>query len=168
MRFLIAGTCLFISFLNYGQRYNVAQLSNLKYNTQLSAIWGYVDKTGREYALVGLVNSSLSVVDVTDGIIAKEVFRSQGPTSIWREVKVYNNFAYVVTEANGAVQVIDLSTLPENPNLTVTTFSDNGRLRTTHTLWIDEDGLMYLWGSNAIAGKNGYLVYDLLCRLNCS
>lgn len=128
-------------------------------------MWGYVDKTGREYALVGLVNGSLSVVDVTDPYKPEEVFRSNGITSSWREIKVYNDRAYVVTEASAGVQIVDLSTLPENRNLGVSMFTDSGRVQTIHTLWIDEEGIMYLWGSNALSSKNGYVAFDLKTSL---
>lgn len=103
----------------------------------------------------------MAVVDITDGAKPKEVFRSTGITSIWRELKVYNNHAYIVTEGGGGVQIVDLSTLPENPNLTVTTFTDNGRISKAHTVWTDDQGFMYLWGVNMPQGKNGYYIYDL-------
>ncbi len=75
-------------------------------------IWGWTDsETGREYALMGLQNK-LAVVDVTDGGNPLHVgdLPTQTYKSIWRDVKVYKDHAFVVSEAWGhGMQVLDLT-----------------------------------------------------------
>ncbi len=84
---------------------------------RVNDMWGWEDKlTGREYALVGRVDGT-SFVDVTDPsqpIYLGNLDRSAGaPPSIWRDIKVYKDHAYIV--ADGAeqhgMQVFDLTQL---------------------------------------------------------
>ena len=86
-------------------------------------IWGFVDlNTEREYALIGLYNGT-AVVDVTDPATPFEVGFVSGPGSVWRDIKVAQNYdsddarwrtyAYVSTDsANERLVVIDLTGLP--------------------------------------------------------
>ena len=76
--------------------------------------WGWTDPTNqKEYALVAL-NSGVSFVDITD--TSKPIVVGFLPTatvnSSWRDVKVYNNYAFVVSEARDhGMQVLDLTKL---------------------------------------------------------
>ena len=67
------------------------------HNSDASDIWGYVDGSGNEYAIVGL-NNGTSIVDVTDPANPVEIFFEPGMNSIWRDIKTWNNHAYVTTE----------------------------------------------------------------------
>ena len=63
--------------------------------------WGWVDPNSqREFVLFGRSNG-LSIVEVTDAV--NPVFLAQVPTatvqSLWRDVKVFDNHAFVVSEA---------------------------------------------------------------------
>ena len=77
--------------------------------------WGWVDPNSqREFVLFGRSNG-LSIVEVTDAV--NPVFLAQVPTatvqSLWRDVKVFDNHAFIVSEASGhGIQVIDLSEVP--------------------------------------------------------
>src|SRR5262245_40496166 len=62
-----------------------------------SNIWGYTDPQGREYALLG-ASRGLSIVDITAPRHPVEVAFVPGPFSIWREIKTYSHYAYVVSE----------------------------------------------------------------------
>ena len=74
--------------------------------------WGWVDaESGREFVLFGRSNG-LSILEVTDPV--NPVFLADVPTatvqSLWRDVKVHANHAFVVSEAAGhGIQVVDLS-----------------------------------------------------------
>ena len=76
--------------------------------------WGWTDlSTQKEYVLMGLDNGTV-FVDVSDPI--QPIFMGKLPTatesSAWRDIKVYNNHAYVVSEASGhGIQVFDLTRL---------------------------------------------------------
>ncbi len=77
-------------------------------------IWGWTDpSTGNEYALIGLDNGT-AFVDITDE--ANPVYLgkllSATEASIWRDIKVYGNHAFIVSEAtNHGMQVFDLTRL---------------------------------------------------------
>jgi hypothetical protein len=64
--------------------------------------WGWTDtSTNHEYAIIGLDNGT-AFVDITD--TENPIYLGKLPTatvnSDWRDVKVYNNYAFVVSEAN--------------------------------------------------------------------
>ena len=78
-------------------------------------LWGWADaETGGEYALMGLTNGT-AFVDVTDP--RNPVFLGRLPThttdSVWRDIKVRADHAYVVADGAGAhgMQVFDLTRL---------------------------------------------------------
>ncbi len=78
-------------------------------------IWGWTDNTtGREYALVGREDGT-AFVDVTDPVAP--IYLGNLPTNtvaaIWRDIKVYDDHAYIVADGAGnhGMQVFDLTTL---------------------------------------------------------
>ena len=129
-------------------------------NSGCSNIWGYVDENNNEYAIVGL-NKGTSIVDVTDPNNPVEVFFIPDSNSIWREVKIWHDYAYVTTEEAVGVMIIDLSPLPASTTLPVYRFYGNGGPSFTraHSLFIDENGILYINGANR--GNQGVIFYDL-------
>ena len=97
MKKLITIGFLLVFFLQAKAQLNVSLRSNLPYNYALSNIGGYVDSLGNEYALVGTF-TGLSIVDVTDPSNPIIKFSIPGTNSDWREVKTWQNYAYVTTE----------------------------------------------------------------------
>lgn len=80
-----------------------------------SDIWGWTDPTtGNEYALIALTNST-AFVDITNPINPLFLGRlnSNAGTNFWRDVKVYNNYAFIVADGVGShgMQVFDLTRL---------------------------------------------------------
>ena len=73
-------------------------------------IWGWTDsQTGKEYALMGLTTGT-AFVDVSVPSSPQHVGNLPPPpqvaNSTWRDIKVYADHAYIVTEANqGGLQV---------------------------------------------------------------
>lgn len=141
----------------------LAQLDN--YN-RYSNIWGYVDGTGREYALL-TSDAGLSIVDITTPALPVEVAMIPGPYSgsgtLWREVKVYQNYAYVVSEHTtpnqyAGIQIIDLQNLPASASL-VKTYRWPGVDSTfarAHTVSMDEaNAILYISGGTATFGTGG-------------
>jgi len=153
----------FIPFFMSAQL-NMSELGYLDlvslHNSDASDIWGYVDGSGNEYAIVGL-NDGTSIVDVTDPANPFEVFFEPGMNSIWRDIKTWGNYAYVTTEEPQGLLIVDLSTLPGNPNLTTTYY--NGPVgdmwASAHNLFIDENGICYIFGANR--GNGGAIMLDL-------
>lgn len=80
----------------------------------LNDIWGWTSPTtGKEYALVGAENKT-SFMDVTSP--NHPIYLGYLPTatmaSLWRDIKVIDNYAYIVSEAaNHGMQVFDLTHL---------------------------------------------------------
>ncbi len=119
----------------------------------LANIGGYVDGLGNEYALVG-TSTGLSIVDVTNPATPVEKFAVVGPTSDWREVKTWGNYAYVTTEGGASgLQIINMTYLPDSVQ-TKFWMGDGAianQLETIHALHID-NGFVYLYGSNLSSG----------------
>ncbi|NOX87054.1 MAG: choice-of-anchor B family protein [Chlorobi bacterium] len=137
---------------------NVTLLGKFTYTNDLSDIWGYVDDDGNEYALVGTI-SGLSIVDVTNPDSLAEVHFEPGVTSVWRDIKTWDNYAYVSTEGGGGITIIDLSPLPGTIT-TSTTFTGSAYPFTrSHNVYIDESGKLYIFGSNY--GLGGAIICDL-------
>ena len=80
----------------------------------MNDIWGWVDPTyGTEYVIIGRTNGT-AFIDISDPL--NPVYIANLPTatssSMWRDIKVYNNHAFIVAEAGGhGMQVVDLTTL---------------------------------------------------------
>ncbi len=77
-------------------------------------IWGWTDTTtNREYALIGL-NNGTAFVDITDTenpVYLGKLLTATG-SSTWRDVKVYEDYAFIVSEAtNHGMQIFDLKRL---------------------------------------------------------
>lgn len=125
-----------------------------------SDIWGYVDEFGNEYAIVGN-QTGTSIVDVTDPVNPVEVFYSAGANTIWRDMKVWGDFAYIVNEGGNGMKIIDLSALPGALNggdvsqFTGSTYP----FSTAHNIFIDEVGRAYIVGANNGAG--GAIILDV-------
>lgn len=80
-------------------------------------IWGWTDReTGRRYALIARRDGA-SFVDVTDPAAPRlkgNLPRTVGsPPSVWRDIKVIDNYAYIVSDGARAhgMQVFDLTRL---------------------------------------------------------
>lgn len=129
--------------------------SQLTYPGQeLANIWGYADATGNEYALVGHT-SGLSIVNVTDPDNPAQVQLVNGTWSYWREVRTWQNYAYVVTEGGTlGLQIINLSVLPGSVTTKYWKGSGaiNNLLNKAHSLQIT-DGYLYLNGTNLFGGR---------------
>ena len=130
---------------------NVDLLGYLQYPARLSDIWGYEDTLGNEYALVGVLNGT-SIVDIsTNPSQPTELFFVPGPVSIWRDIKTWNQRAYVTNETGEGLLIIDLSDLPNS--ISTTTYTTDplsvDTFRRAHNIFIDENGFAYLLGSNA-------------------
>ena len=117
-----------------------------------SGNWGYTSPSGRRLALVG-TSVGLSVVDVTSPAGARLTGTIVGGSSAWREVRTYRQYAYVTTEAQTGLDIVDLGD-PDRP-VKVRTWSET--FQSAHSLWIDaETGLLYANGT-----QSGMHVLDL-------
>ena len=133
---------------------NIDLISNLNQYASdgYNDIWGYVDGSGTEYALLG-VRSGTSIINLSDPQNPFEVEFIPGIFSVWRDIKVHGQYAYVVTEGTGSgqgLQIIDLSQLPASATLVNTIDSWFTR---AHNIFIDE-GYAYVIGTNSGGGMH--------------
>ena len=105
---------LCISFNLFAQTsMNMSLLGTYNYNTEGSDIWGWADANNNEYALVCLRNG-FSVTNVTNPSSPYEEFFISDIPSTWRDVKTWGNYAYVTTEADAGLLIVDLSDMSGN------------------------------------------------------
>lgn len=120
--------------------------------------WGWTDPTsGIEYAIVS-TRTGTAFLDITYPSVPVLIGRlaSAASGSTWRDIKVYQNHAFVVSEAAGhGMQVFDLTRLRTATNLPVAFTED--ALYTgfgkAHNIVINEDsGYAYAVGSDTFSG----------------
>ena len=135
-------------------------------NTSLNDIWGWTDSvSNKEYALVGLSNGT-SFVDISDPENPIYVGRLATHTSnsTWRDIKVYNDYAFIVSEASGhGMQVFDLTQLRTYSGSPIT-FSNSAHYNgfgNAHNIFINEDtGFAYAIGTGT-CGPGGLHIVDI-------
>ena len=160
-------TLFFGVLLHYNQSFGQADLSFVSqtdyvalHNTGLNDVWGYVDEQGNEYAIVGTEDGT-SIMNVTDPSSPFEVFWLDGENSTWRDPSVYGDYAYISTEAEEGLTIINMSPLPESNVLIANLFTGDESLswQSAHNCHVDENGLLYVFGANY--GEGGVLIYDV-------
>ncbi|MDC6366395.1 MULTISPECIES: choice-of-anchor B family protein [Flavobacteriaceae] len=124
-------------------------------------IWGWTDTaTGNEYALVGLDNGT-AFVDVTDTDNPVYLGKLMTATvaSTWRDIKVYGDYAFIVSEAqNHGIQIFDLKTLRNvnNPPQLFTADTRYTGIGNAHNIVINEEmGFAYAVGTARSDEFNG-------------
>lgn len=145
---------------SHAQNFNMQFRSEIVYPYSCASIWAYV-KDDHEYALVGTYEG-VSVVDVTDPDAPVNLFDvvHQGAESEWREIKTYDHYAYATNETGKGILIMDLQYLPDSiPQYQFIYNPPSGSNQTTgHTLWIDENGRLFVFGGNY---AQGYACFDL-------
>jgi choice-of-anchor B domain-containing protein len=129
---------------------NVTFRGQLDYANDLNDIWGWRNPAdGKEYALVGLTNG-FSIVDVSNPASPVQLHFVSGANTIWRDVKTWGNYAYVVNEGSGGLLVVNMANLPGS--ITSSYLNLGIGYSTSHNIFIDENGIAYLCGSNGSLG----------------
>ena len=124
---------------------------------RLNDIWGWTDpESGREIAIVGRTDGT-AFVDLTDPynpVMLGDLPKTPGTRStVWRDMKVYRDHAYIVADAAGehGVQVFDLRRLREvsgDPPTFEPDFLYDG-IHSAHNIVINEEtGFGYAVGSS--------------------
>jgi choice-of-anchor B domain-containing protein len=159
-------SCILFSFLilNSNAQLNIDMVSHVDYselhNAELNNVWGYVDETGIEYAIVGTTEGT-SILSLEDPSNPIEVFWEPGSASVWRELKTWGDHAYITTEAEDGLLIIDLSPLPQSNVLPTTYYFGplGAEWSSAHSLFIDELGYAYIHGANR--GNGGVIMLDV-------
>ena len=159
----ILGFCLSA----YGQtNINLELLSNVEVGEAGNDIWGYVDSNGIEYAIMGTQNATriFSLEDKTNPIERAVI---PGASSIWRDIKHFDEYLYVTTDqGQDGLLIVDMTQAPDliehkfwTPALDAG--SGEGILGSCHNLYVDaEEGWCYLAGCSSI-GVGGVLILDI-------
>lgn len=145
-------------------------LGRFGYTLTINDVWGWADTANnKEYALVGVQNG-LSIVDVTTPSNPVQTNFFAGANSTWRDMKTWGNYAYMVHDifsgTSNGIFIVDMTTLNNQFPATFTRNplipTPNGGfelLQRAHNIYIDEQGYLYLFGSNVAQG--GALIFDL-------
>lgn len=143
----------------------------------LNDIWGWIDpETNKEYAIIGM-NNGVDIVDVTvpdDPIVIGQIpepnsnrsksaafkrhddgsgFKKNSP---WRDMKVYQNTLYIVSEQSDyGLQYFDLTQLRnvENPPVMFDNFERYTEFGNAHNLFINSES-QYLYVVGSTIGSN--------------
>ncbi len=153
-------------------------MEDLKSNAfYASDIWGFQDlNTLREYVIVGL-DTGASVVDVSNPDEPQVIGVHNGVINDWRDIKIlqqwsanenrWKAYAYITTEGNMGLSILDLSGLPNN----VKALPFNSDFNTAHNVFmgnvdysfgVTQNNLsasLLIAGSNMLRGK--FRLYDL-------
>ena len=124
--------------------------------------WGWTDpQTGKEYAIMGLDDGTAFVdISVPDQPVYLGKLATASVPSSWRDVKVFQNHAFIVSEAaNHGMQVFDLTRLrdvPSKQNFTADArFTGFGN---AHNIAINEaSGFAYVIGSSLYEGGPAFI-----------
>jgi choice-of-anchor B domain-containing protein len=115
--------------------------------------WGWTDPvTGAEYALMGLSNGTafVNLCDAENPVIVG-FLPTHTSNSLWRDVKVYADHAFIVSEAGGhGMQVFDLTELRDviSPPVTFTETAHYDAFGSSHNIVINEEsGFAYPVGT---------------------
>jgi choice-of-anchor B domain-containing protein len=157
LTYLFTFSILYSAALAQLPNHNAYLISQLNEHPGYSGLWGYIAPDGKEYALLGCTNGT-SFVDITDSSNVYEVDFIPGLNNIYREVKAYSHYAYIVSEANNSrLQIVDLQYLPDSVSL-VSTFTYPGFTR-AHAISQSENYL-YLSGGN-VSPNGGMQILDV-------
>ena len=128
--------------------------NGLSYDSEGSDIWGWRNtSTGVEYALVGL-NTGFSVVELSNPQNPTEVFFISGANTTWRDIKTWENYAYVINEGGDGLLIVDLNDLTGQTYVNFTDF-----FNTAHNIYMDENGVAYIFGTDV--GNGGVIFLDV-------
>ena len=151
---------LFLPFFSISQsNYNLTLVgefdwNGLSYDSEGSDIWGWRNtSTGVEYALVGL-NTGFSVVELSNPQNPTEVFFIPGANTTWRDIKTWENYAYVTNEGGDGLLIVDLNDLTGQTYVNFTSY-----FNTAHNIYMDENGVAYIFGTDV--GNGGVIFLDV-------
>ncbi|MEM9991113.1 MAG: choice-of-anchor B family protein [Bacteroidota bacterium] len=144
---------------------SITSVSALGGSGEGNDIWGWTDSmTGKEYALIG-VEDGTSFVDISDSAnpLVLGFLPTHTTSSVWRDIKVVNDHAYIVSEAGGhGIQVFDLTRLRtvSTPPATFTADGHSSSIGSAHNIVaLEETGYVAAVGAGGINGANGGLVF---------
>jgi len=110
-------------------------------------IWGYVSPSGREYAIIGLA-AGTAFVEVSDPFNPQLVDTIPGPECVWRDIRTYGTYAYIVNDCSDGMPIVDLSQIDNGVITLVKRFTDSGFSHAHNIALNVESGYAYFASSN--------------------
>jgi choice-of-anchor B domain-containing protein len=139
--------CLFSIAQTYPS-YNISLLSNIAPETtnnwyggqtKYASCYGWYNPVdSKEYAILGTTKGNY-FIEVTNPStpVVRDYVVGAAQNSLWREIKTYQNYAYLVSDDNNnKLQIVDMSYLPDSVHVV---YSSNALFSKSHTLFIDGD-----------------------------
>jgi len=132
------------------------------YGDKYSSCWGwYQANKNKEYAIAGSASGTYWVDVTNPSTPTVSAFRAGKITStIWREIKTYQNYCYVVSDDSGpnSFQIFDMQYLPDSVHKV---YDSQALFRKGHTLAVDGNKL-YVAGVTFSTGATSSMnVYSL-------
>lgn len=155
----------FVIFLFNGHCQSLTFESNVTFSEDAADIWGYVDTSGVEYAVIG-TRTATRIYSLEDPSNPIERAVIAGDATDWRDMKSFGNYIYSVQDVHGndGLVVIDMSQAPNSithtfwtPTLTVDGVT--AQLEQCHNLYVDDAGYLYMAGTNIASG--GVIICDI-------
>lgn len=115
----------------------------------------------REYAIIGSTKGN-HFIEVTQpqNPIVRDFVPGASQNSLWREIKTYQHYAFLVSDDNGSkFQIVDMSYLPDSVHVV---YNSSALFTKAHTLFVDGNKL-YCGGVSVVgvSGAISMVVYDL-------
>lgn len=162
---------LLLSHFSFGQfdgTFNISLVSQTNERfidgRSYNDVWGFEAADGREYAILGGKEGTI-ILDLVNSAQPTEVAFIPGASSIWRDMKSFGNYVYVVADrGQDGLLIINMENAPatitwEFWKPTLTAGLSTATLQKCHNLYIDENGICFLAGCNLNGG--GVLMFDL-------
>ena len=168
---------LLISFsfqISYSQQpdFNISLVGKAQYTfpdtvpsnyKRYNDIWGWTSPDGVEYAVIGVGTGTL-MYSLQDPAAPELVVTVPGEWSVWRDMKSFGNYIYVVADqGTDGLLIIDMGQAPRSfrwkflkPDITINAVT--APLRRCHNLYID-NGFAYLAGCRL--NRGGVVIFDL-------
>jgi choice-of-anchor B domain-containing protein len=146
---------LFLGATAFGQAAkNMTLVGHLPFPDDCADVVGYKHPGGIEYAIVGH-ESGVGIVSLATPSNPTLIHDLAGVSTIWREIDVYQNYAYIVNEGGDGLRIVNLTNLPGPVTYKDTVI--NG-MNTGHTIFI-EGTIMYVYGADIDQG--GVSIFSL-------
>ena len=123
-------------------------------------VWGYVDNSKNEYAIIGSENK-VFFLNINNPANPQKIAEfTPGSTTNWRDIKTFGHYAYAVSEglSNEGLVIFDLCAIDEGVVSQV--YQKNEVFGKAHNLFVDAaNEILYVVGSDT--KSDGLIIFDL-------
>ena len=159
--FCVFFICFSCSHLSFSQAYRITLKGQWNQaGTDYNDVWGYVDDSGKEYAILGSTSKVhfFNVSTPTSPTLIAEF--APGSTTTWRDIKTYEHYAYAVSDGstNEGLLIFDLCEIASGT--VEKAYQNNSVFAKAHNIFIDvKNARLYVVGTNT--QPEGIILYDL-------